>query len=392
MKKTVLYILITTVIICSCDKQDSVYKKYVVAGGYDYPAKAINLSCESGYKNVTVKWSKPMDPAVKTAKLFWDNYADSTLVDYSNYPDGHISINVNNLDDRSYTFDVVNYDQAGNKSLSAEIIVSPYGEGWMSSRSERTVISAKMKEDSAIVIMSKSTDEMVATRFRYINSEGQWVYCDKQLKKGENRISFYRPMKGKRFEYSSSFCPKSGKDTVWRKPIKSIDGISFRLNCLRWAVSATNGQVFADNIPDKIFDGKKLSGCRYHSSKLEINKAEFPKILSIDTQQTIGNEFAFTSFEFCTNPDSESLRYIKNFIVYIGNTPYDPDEKNFRQTFGIPFISNILSPKSSVQSFNVSKGGVGKYLSIVFTDSWNKEGYIDLWELIPYGYIPSLAD
>ena len=29
---------------------------------------------------------------------------------------------------------------------------------------------------------------------------------------------------------------------------------------------------------------------------------------------------------------------------------------------------------------------------LVFTNSYNTSGYIDLWELVPYGYIPSEAE
>ena len=42
---------------------------------------------------------------------------------------------------------------------------------------------------------------------------------------------------------------------------------------------------------------------------------------------------------------------------------------------------------------NVTQGATGRYMAIVFKNSWNADdGFIDLWEFIPYGYIPSLAD
>ncbi len=112
---------VLAVLAVSCGGQDEIYKEWVKKGGYDYPAKAINLSSVIGYQNVIVNWEKPMDPAVRTATLFWDNYAKSIDVDYADYPDGKVSIEVGELEDRSYTFDIVNYDDVGNKSLAAEI-------------------------------------------------------------------------------------------------------------------------------------------------------------------------------------------------------------------------------------------------------------------------------
>ena len=231
--KTYLSILLTVgvaVALSSCGGQDEIYKEWVKKGGYDYPAKAVNLSSVIGYKSVIINWEKPMDPAVTTATLFWDNYASSQSIDYADYPDGKVSMEVGNLEDRSYTFDIVNYDAVGNKSLAAEITVSPYGDSWMVSRSERTVTSARMDGRDAKIVMSKATDEMVATRFRYKNLQDEWVECETILKPGENEVTFPNALRGKRFEYSSSFCPAAGKDTVWSHWTKSADGISYQLD------------------------------------------------------------------------------------------------------------------------------------------------------------------
>lgn len=199
-------------------------------------------------------------------------------MDYADYPDGKVSIEVGELEDRSYTFDIVNYDDVGNKSLAAEITVSPYGDGWMVSRSERTVTSARMEGRDAKIVMSKATDEMIATRFRYKNLQDEWVESETVLKPGENEVTFKDAMKGKRFEYSSSFCPKAGKDTVWRTWTKSVDGISYQIDGSRWNVTATNGQYFGINTPDKIIDGRyDRPAYSWHSSKSDNNKQAFPK-------------------------------------------------------------------------------------------------------------------
>ena len=396
MNKIIKYFLIVSVVVSTamaCTSQDDIYQKYVKKGGYDYPAMAINLSSERGFQNVTVIWEKPMDPAVKRAMLFWDNYADSVAVDYNAYADGKVAIKVGNLEDRSYTFDIVNYDEVGNRSLPAEITISPYGDGWLVSRSERSVTSARMEGNDAVVKMTKATDEMYYTKFRYRNRGGEWVECEKVLKPGENEVVFRDAMRGKRFQYSSAFCPAAGRDTVWRSWMTSADGISYQLDGKRWSVQATSGQVFSENTPEKIFDGKNLSGCRWHSSKSEATKLVFPKILAIDTQVSAGNEFAFTEFRFFESPESPSLRYIKSFTMYIGNNSYNPNDARYAENFGIPFLSSVFNTSSAEQVVSVSRGATGRYLSIVFIDSWNAaDGYIDLWELVPYGYVPSQAD
>lgn len=378
----------------SCGGQDEIYQEWVKKGGYDYPAKPINLTSVSGYQSVVVSWEKPMDPAVRTARLYWDNYASSNDIDYADYPDGKVSMEVGNLEDRSYTFDIVNYDDSGNQSLAAEITVSPYGDGWMVSRSERTISSARMDGKDAKIVMSKATDEMIATRFRYKDLNDEWVECETILKPGENEVTFPNALRGKRFEYSSAFCPAEGKDTVWRAWTKSTDGISYQIDGSRWNATVTNGQYFGINTVDKIFDGKyDRSAYSWHSSKSDHNKLTFPKIISVDTQASAGDEFAFTGFTFCENNTAASLRYIKDYLIYVGSTPYNPDDTDYQSNFGIPFFSGTLSTAESQYSVSVSQGATGRYLSIVFRNSWNsQDGFIDLWELIPYGYIPSQAD
>lgn len=395
--KTYLSILLTVgvaVALSSCGGQDEIYKEWVKKGGYDYPAKAVNLSSVIGYKSVIINWEKPMDPAVTTATLFWDNYASSQSIDYADYSDGKVSMEVGNLEDRSYTFDIVNYDAVGNKSLAAEITVSPYGDSWMVSRSERTVTSSRMDGRDAKIVMSKATDEMVATRFRYKNLQDEWVECETILKPGENEVTFPNALKGKRFEYSSSFCPAAGKDTVWSHWTKSVDGISYALDGKRWNVAVTKNQYFGINVADNIFDGNKdLSAFSWHSSKSDATKNIFPKILSVDTQKAFGEEYSFTRFEFYEHPDQPTLRYIKDIVIYVGSTYYDPDDNDYLNHYGIPFIGTQFSTEGKVSTASATQGASGRYFSIVFKNSWNtKDGFIDLWELVPYGYIPSQAD
>ena len=400
MKKITNLILIAACVAAaaaaSCTSQDDIYKEWVKKGGYDYPAKPINLTSVSGYQNVTVSWEKPMDPAVRTATLYWDNYANSQSIDYADYPDGKVSINVKDLEDRSYTFDVVNFDESQNKSLASEITVSPYGDSWMVSRSQRTVKFAEMDEDgkSATVILSKSTDEMIATRFRYKDRNEEWVDCETVLTPGRDTVVFPNAMKGKRFEYSSSYCPSNGKDTVWSSWQKSVDGISYKIDASRWNVSVTNGQSFGINTPDKVVDGKyNRSAYSWHSSKSDDKKGVFPKILTFNTMASAGEEYSFTRFVFCENTEASSLRYIKDLLIYVGDSSYNPDDTDYQNNFGIPFLSSQLGTSSAMSSVSATQGASGQYLAVVFKNSWNNaDGFIDLWELIPYGYLPSMAD
>lgn len=227
-----------------------------------------------------------------------------------------------------------------------------------------------------------------------IDLQDEWVECETILKPGENEVTFPNALRGKRFEYSSSFCPAAGKDTVWSHWTKSVDGISYALDGKRWNVAVTKNQYFGINVADNIFDGNKdLPAFSWHSSKSDATKNIFPKILSVDTQKTFGEEYSFTRFEFYEHPDQPTLRYIKDIVIYVGSTYYDPDDNDYLNHYGIPFIGTQFSTEGKVSTASATQGASGRYFSIVFKNSWNtKDGFIDLWELVPYGYIPSQAD
>lgn len=380
-------------IFVSCGSQDDIYQEWVKKGGYDYPAKALNLSYTLGYQRVMLHWEKPSDPSVKTCKLFWNNGQDSQEFDYSDYPDGIIETIVDNLEDRSYSFDVVNYDSDGNKSLSEEIIASPYGDGWLSSRTERSVTSAMSNGNDASIKFTRATDEMIATKIRYKNHSDEWVELETQLLPGINEIVLPDAQKGKYFEYASCYQPKGGMDAVWRKWTKSKDAISYALNGSRWSKSATKNQTLEGTSLEYIFDGQINAGSRWHSSKNDDIKAVFPKIISFDTGVTAGDEYCFTAFDLCLNTTSSNLRYIRDVVFYVGANEYDPNTADYLNDFGIPFITEFVNNTSPVYTVSANSGMKGRYLSLVFLSSWNTaDGYIDLWELIPYGYIPSQAD
>ena len=391
MKKMVFFLLATIVMAVSCGKQDTVYKEFVKPGGYIYPAKPLNLTTVSGYERVFLTWEAPMDPSIRRTTLFWDNYTDSLQFSYSDYVNGVLQTVVDHLDDRSYTFDVVNYDANGNRSLAAEITAVPFGESWLASHSERIVKFAGMEGEDAAITMGRSTDEMVATKFRYRTVDGQTVESEIMLP-SENTILLPRAMKGKKFEYKSAFLPANGQDTVWNLSwIKSPDPILYPLPTSDWTVTVTTDQEYGNFTCDKIFDGVSATNNRWHSARSGPTRV-FPKILSIDTKAAEGSEYTLASFAFYQSPSNSTYRYIRNISIYIGNTPYDPDDTDAAVNYGTPALSQQLGRNDEVTTVSPRPLVAGRYFAIMFENSYNTSGYIDLWELVPYGFIASEAD
>lgn len=369
----------------ACTSQDDIYKEFIKGGGYIYPAKALDVKSETGFNKVTLSWPVPKDPSVRSARIYWDSRSDSLDLNYSEFTDT-ASVKIEGLDDRGYTFEIVNFDKLGNRSMSSELTATPYGKNWLSTHEERQFTHAWVDGTTATVQLTESTSEMVATKFRYKNTDGEWVEYTKRMTPREGSFKLPNAMRGKYFEFCSGFLPSDGRDTAWMEWTKSGYPIVYPLDTKGWTVTATTGITMGSNTPDKIFDGISDANHRWHSTASNT----FPKILSIDTNCESGKEPTYKTFSMARNPTMGS-RYIQNFQIFTGNDPFNPDEKNFASAFGTPICSSLLYWGDNPGTRNCTMKS-GRYLAIVFTNSRSKQGYIDLWELTVWGYIEADAN
>lgn len=397
MKKTIsniAVIALLSIVAVSCYRQDDIYREYIVVGGHTYPAKAIELKAAPGHNRVVLSWTLPNDPSIRTAKVYWDNYTDSIAVDYSDFPDGHVSVSVPGLEERSYTFDVVNFDEPGNRSLASELTARPLGISWLVTHTERRIHSCIMDGDDAIITMTRSTDEMVATKFMVRDLSGEWKEYEKTMGADETVIRIPGVMKGKRFKYTSAYSQEGAAEDIWN-PNWTVSevGISYPIDGAAWDIKVTEGQARSGYGPELIFDGLTTdTKSRYFSTTDTKLRNVFPKILAFDTKAEEGHEYAFTQFTFYLNPTAANSRYLKDVALYIGDTEYDVNDKQYYDSFGTPILQMGFDQESSVQSKFLSEPYSGRYISIVFKNSRSTTGYIDLWELIPYGFIPGEID
>lgn len=397
MKKTIINIAVISLsafVALSCYKQDDIYREYIVVGGHTYPAKSVELKAAPGLNRVVLSWDLPNDPSIRSAKVYWDNYTDSVAVNYKDFPDGHVSISIPNLEERSYTFDVVNFDDPGNRSLASELTARPLGSSWLVTHSERRISSCVMDADTAVITLTKATDEMVATKFMVRDLAGSWKEYEKTMPADENTIRIPGVMKGKRFKFTSAYRKEDAVEDIWNPNWTVSDmGISYPLDGSVWDIKVTDGQVRSGYGPELIFDGlTEDTRSRFFSTTDTKLRNVFPKILAFDTKAAEGKEIMFTQFTFYLNPTSTSARYLRDVQLYVGDAPYDVDDKTYYNNFGTPASAMAFDQESSVQSKLLGTYARGRYIAIVFKNSRSSTGYIDLWELVPYGYLPEEID
>ena len=368
----------------SCTSQDDIYKEFVKGGGYIYPAKALEVKSETGFNKVTLSWPVPKDPSVRSARVYWDNKTDSIDLNYSDYTDT-VSLKVENLDDRSYTFAIVNFDKLGNRSMESELTATPYGKNWLSTHEERQFKHAWVDGTTATVQLTESTSEMVATKFRYKNLDGEWVEFGPRMTPREVNFKLTNAMRGKYVEFCSGFLPSDGRDTAWMEWTRSSYPMVYPLDTKGWTVTATDGITVGARTADKLFDGIKSGDDNAFFCK----KNAATKIVAIDTHAEDGHFPTFQSFTAYLS-GTMGYRIVQNVYVYVGDKPYDPNDKDWKTNFGTPMISNTTYWWGDV---NPNRGGQhtsGRYVAYVISGVRGGNYDIRIYELESWGYI--LAD
>lgn len=138
-------LLFVTATFClnSCNKMTDNYKPYIKNGEQIFTGKVDSLVAFPGKNRVQLRWLLVSDPKITKCKVFWNYGADSLLlpVQKSETTDT-IKVNINNLQEGLYTFDVYTYDDAGHSSVKAEVTGTVYGENYINSISNRALDSA----------------------------------------------------------------------------------------------------------------------------------------------------------------------------------------------------------------------------------------------------------
>ena len=300
----------------SCKDQDEIYKEWVIPGGRVYPEKTNGLTGYAGYNRVMLKWVAPKDPSVQKAVISWNSGDQSMEINYADYAGlDTIRVYIPELEERSYTFEIKNYDDKGNISMTSEVSKAPYAANWLASCAERSIESAEVLNGIGYVQTGFTTDNMVYTEYRYVTSDGETVILDeKQINDRTVQLPDAKP--GTRLEYRSYYVPTEGLDTIcneWRKYSKPIAGL---LDNSGFLATATESKW--PEGPRLIFDGKETSAGLWQG-----NSRKYPIFVFVDLQKDsyMLNKIHIICQEYADN--NRGFGYNQETKVYYGMEPFE---------------------------------------------------------------------
>ncbi|MGV8093052.1 MAG: DUF4998 domain-containing protein [Mangrovibacterium sp.] len=342
LSQYLVVLLLTLWIFISCKEMDNTYKEFVVPGGITYVTKVTPLVI-AGHNRVTVSW-RQADPNVTQVRIWWNNKADSVLVDISP-SDDNISTTIENLEEKTYAFVIISYDAYGNSSIPVEVFCTPYGDKYQAGLVSRPVLRCEYLNEQNTIIEWGAADMSngaFATDIRYTNASG--VTKTKRTLVGELSSVLEGYKMGNDVHIRTVFVPPLSKDTFYT-PFAEQQ-VAAKISKSGWIATADSyeptGQL-PNGFPDKAIDDNENT---FWHTNHTTTKPGYPHWLAIDMNQPItvtrveltrraGNADYFTNFRLEGSTDGTTWATLGTYTCAAVNGP---------QSFavdGLPRIQHI---------------------------------------------------
>lgn len=377
MKKIVYLLLLVIAVgtLFSCKDMDNIYKDYVVPNGLKYPQRPDSLKVFGGFNKLRLTWLRAKDPSITHAMVYWNNYHDSIKVDIAQNQET-IVVDINNLNEGTFTFQVKTFDNLGNASIPTEVTGTSYGENYLMGATDRTYSSA-LRDLNYIgtIEWNKKTSDLVYTDVRYKTGSGETKLV--RILPEETSLILPDIKPGELFEYRSVFLPPNGVDSVARGWRSSDKPFLYKYPKTTWTAASRNGNHnWTDGgggQPIRVLDGNLTTG--FHSKV----GTPLPQVVVVDMKEQlpVDNVVVYP-------PEKTSWRYLKDVEIYISANPIVPDAP--QPSWGSP-VAKAQYAGSATFPLSFQSPQTGQFIAIVFLNSTAApNSYISFMEFEVFGY------
>lgn len=373
MKKIYLSIIFASLsfallMLNACKKMDSTYEKFLVPGGLTYPAQVLNPLVYAGKNRIKISWLKSSDPNLVKARVFWNNYTDSLEVPISPNQDT-ISIIINDLEERAYSFYVRTYDEKGNASVPTELIGESFGDQYQESLLSRPINRGVLFDDGKVEITwgaANLTGGAYASEVLYTNRDGKSI---KKIFSTEDATSQLVDLKeGSKVQFRTIYLPDSLAIDTFYTAYDNFDNFYFDKST--WKVVAYSSQHDGSdaNKVENIIDGTYTT--RWHC----LVSSNYPHFVVIDMQNK--KNISSFSVERTTfdNPGGDD-RGPDTFQLFVS------DDNETWKDLGIYNFNRLLNGEQFYPMSPIANGRYFKFVGLT-----GPQSYMVLGEISVYGY------
>jgi len=346
---------------------DSTYRQYVVVGGIPYTGKATSPKAYAGHNRVRITWLRGADPNVTKAKIFWDNYADSLEVSIPEDADT-ISVMIDQLPEKAYTFEIKTYDKNGIPSIPVEVLSGAFGDKYQSELINRPVNSVLLDANDKITIKwgnADISDGAIFTELEYTDLSGATTTRRFPVSESSSELTDLKA--GTVFRYRTVFEPDSLSIDEFYTGFANPGDFSFDKK--NWSIIAYSTQHSdGDNAVINFIDGTDAT--RWHT---RAGGSNYPHFATIDmgVQRTI-TKFGVWRTTFETGGDDRAPDQIQ-FLTSTDNISWADQ--------GIYHFNRMINGE---QTYLMTSPPAARYFKFVGVSG--PQDYMVMGEISAYGY------
>jgi hypothetical protein len=341
-QKPLFYLLFFAIglMFSACDSFTDSSKPFLKKKKTIYLAKSDSIQLFSGKNRVILKIAKPKDPLVTKAKILWiggQGQQDSVQDKFPNNK-RFLNINIDSLEESTYTFHIYTLDDKGDQSLSQAITGKVYGIAYVNSLLNRGISAIKG-------IKTNTTQSIIINWGRADTSAGEIGSVVKYINTKKRSDSVYVPVDSNKthiknmalgdslLHYYTIYLPSVSIDRFYTDTGKvSISTSDVVFDRSGWEIS-DNGH-HPSHLPSLLIDGNTSS---FWNSATSGSKRSLPHFISVD----MGSRNTLSGFKIVARPTpvpAGTNQNPKDITIQFSN-----DGKSWQkgESFTLPFNNTI---------------------------------------------------
>lgn len=364
--------VISVLFFTSCDDFMDVHKEYIEGGEIIYAPKPDSVNFIAGEGRILFNCRTYNAPNVRSVDVYWNDRLDSLIipVELSTGYDS-ISVILDNMEEKSYTFNIQTTDNFGHKSLFVTSFGTSYGDVYRATLNDRGIKSLSLSDKEGTIEWYSAPMHLVRNEIRYIKNDGSQTTV--KISSIDNLAKLPDVKPGSTFEYRSLYIPEEVAidtfATAW-KEYETPFPTEYKYDRSSWEVlSVSDVSTSEGGGMATLIDGDLST---YWQSAYEGGDAPLPHWAVID-MQTPKNISRVELYRRTGNKDTKSIE------LYVSDHP-DANAAGWIKIGTVVFEEGDSSSITIPGSIDMK----GRYLKLLLSDS-NREPYTSVAEVYVYG-------
>lgn len=354
----------------SCEDFMDVHKDYIEGGEIIYAPKPDSMYFIAGKGRIMFNCRTYNAPNVRSIDVYWNDGLDSLIIPVE-LKTGYDSVSVllDNMEEKSYTFNVRTTDNFGHKSLYMTDFGSSYGEIYQSSLNDRHIKSILLSDKVGSVTWYFAPTDLVRSEIRYVKRNGSQSVVGTFSADDVAELPDLKP--GSSIEYRSLFIPEAEAidtfATAW-KTFETAVPEEYKYDSSSWTVLAASDESSDHGGRVALLDGDLST---FWHSAWETESAPLPHWAVIDMQ----SQKKISRIEVYRRAGNTNTKSVELYVSDQSEGNADGWKKIGNGVFGDGDNISISIPEGAEQ---------GRYLKLLLPDS-NNEPFTSVAEIYVYG-------